>query len=255
MIEKDVAPSLGRKSFTCPHCGAITQQNWYCLSISTFVSPSPETMTPAQKEELSALLSALTIQHFGKRPNIHWRSAAHPTKADLSNAYVAHCHSCNECSLWTNGEMVYPAVSLPIQPNVDLPDDIKTDFLEAANIAAKSPRGAAALLRLCIQKLCMHLGESGKNINNDIAALVGKGLEVQIQQALDVVRVVGNDAVHPGTLDLRDDIKTVAQLFELVNWVADRMITQPTKLKRLYASLPNDKLEAIARRDAPPNQE
>ena len=40
---------------------------------------------------------------------------------------------------------------------------------------------------------CGHLGESGKNINDDIAALVKKGLNLMIQQSLDVVRVIGNE--------------------------------------------------------------
>ena len=104
---------------------------------------------------------------------------------------------------------------MPAPPaNEDLPSDIRRDYDEAALIVSDSPRGAAALLRLAIQKLCVHLGESGKNINTDIAALVKKGLSEMIQQALDTVRVVGNVSVHPGRLDMRDNIDTAQQLFE-----------------------------------------
>ena len=88
---------------------------------------------------------------------------------------------------------------------------------ESRTILDLSPRGAAALLRLCIQKLCKQLGQPGKNINDDIAALVKAGLDPKIQKALDIVRVIGNECVHPGTMDLRDDREIAAKLFVLVN--------------------------------------
>jgi hypothetical protein len=137
-------------------------------------------------------------------------------------------------------------------PNSDLNDDIIADYNEAASIVARSPRGAAALLRLCVQKLCGQVGESGSNINGDIAKLVEKGLPVQIQQSLDIVRVIGNNAVHPGQLDLKDDAETASRLFQLVNLIADQMITQPRKISELYQGLPEDARKAIEKRDNTP---
>jgi len=46
--------------------------------------------------------------------------------------------------------MIYPEVSGIQKPNQDLDADIIEDYLEAASILNRSPRGAAALLRLCI---------------------------------------------------------------------------------------------------------
>ena len=137
-----------------------------------------------------------------------------------------------------------------IAPNRDLPEDIQRDFREAQAIRALSPRGAAALLRLCIQKLCIHLGEQGKNLNQDIGALVKKGLSPRIQQALDIVRVIGNEAVHPGTIDLEDDVDTTSTLLVLVNRIADALITQPKEEREWYDSLPESKRQAIERRDS-----
>ena len=106
------------------------------------------------------------------------------------------------------------------------------------------------MLRLGIQKLCKHLGGKGKNINEDVALLVKKGLPKQVQQALDSIRVIGNDAVHPGQLDLRDDSGTAERLFELVNIIAGIMISQPKTVSEIYNKLPQSKIEAIERRDS-----
>jgi hypothetical protein len=100
-----------------------------------------------------------------------------------------------------------------------------------------------------VQKLCAQLGEKGSSIDADIASLVKKGLSPVIQQALDSVRVIGNEQVHGGTMDLRDDERTALYLFDLVNLIADQMISQPMAVKALYEKLPPGKLDGIAQRD------
>ena len=133
-----------------------------------------------------------------------------------------------------------------------MPDDVKRDFLEANEIIDKSPRGAAALLRLCVQKLMSHLGEKGDNINDDIASLVRKGLDARIQKALDVVRVVGNNAVHPGQIDLNDDKTIAAKLFGLVNIIVKSQITQAKHIEDMFDAVVPDTVKAqIEKRDAP----
>jgi hypothetical protein len=145
--------------------------------------------------------------------------------------------------------MIYPPYLRGPPPNEDMPEDTKRDYEEARAITATSPRGAAALLRLVIQKLCIHLGEKGKDLNVDIANLVKKGLPAVIQKSLDSVRVIGNEAVHPGQMDLKDDKDTVVSLFDLVNLIADVMITKPKKIEKIYQSLPESKREEINKRD------
>jgi hypothetical protein len=164
---------------------------------------------------------------------------------------ICHCTHCHHQTIWKDGRMVYPDSSPAPLPNPDIPEEIKADYNEARNIISRSPRGACALLRLCLQKLCGFLGESGKDINADIAALVKKGLNHKIQKSLDIVRVIGNEAVHPGQIDLRDQPATAAQLCNLLNVIADAMITQPKAIESLYTALPESKLEQIERRDKP----
>ena len=153
--------------------------------------------------------------------------------------------------MWKHNRMIYPDASPAPSPNPDLPEDVKADYEEARTIISRSPRGACALLRLCVQKLCGFLGESGKDVNADIAALVEKGLNPKIQKSLDIVRVIGNEAVHPGQIDLRDQPATAAQLCSLLNIIADAMITQPKTIESLYAGLPETKVQQIEHRDKP----
>ena len=165
---------------------------------------------------------------------------------------VSDCEHCNDYIIWLSGTMIFPDALTSPPPNPDLDEDIQNDYREAQSIVHKSPRGATALLRLCIQKLCTQLGEEGKIINNDIKSLVEKGLPTEIQQALDFVRVVGNNAVHPGTIDLtkKDNEEIAVKLFELVNFIADLMITQPQKRKQLYETvIPEEERKRIKERD------
>jgi hypothetical protein len=55
--------------------------------------------------------------------------------------------------------------------------------------------------------------------------------------------------VHPGQIDLRDDRATAAELFALVNLVADKMLSEPKRIDQMYKKLPKVKLKAIAERD------
>jgi hypothetical protein len=117
-------------------------------------------------------------------------------------------------------------------------------------LAPTTFRGAAALLRLAIQKLCVHFGETGKNINDDIASLVQKGLPESIQKALDSVRVIGNEAVHPGRIDLKDDSTTAAGLFRLVNIIVEQTISNQKHIDEFFEKkLPEANRKAIRKRD------
>ena len=202
-------PQNGATSFNCPYCNAYAAQRWS---------------------------DAFEYQPGG-------RLVAVP------GVQFCTCSHCSKVSIWLEDAMVYPDMSQAPMANADLPPEIVKDYEEARSILSRSPRGAAALLRLCVQKLCLHLGEPGKSINDDIAALVGKGLPRRIQQSLDIVRVIGNEAVHPGTIDLRDSPEIAIQLFILVNLTADAMISQPKQIDAMYKALPREKRDHIEKRD------
>ncbi len=139
-------------------------------------------------------------------------------------------------------------ISVPLL-NEDLDDEIKDDYLEAANILNDSPRWAWALLRLALQKLMKQLWKKWKNINNDIWELVKEWLNPTIQKALDSVRIIWNEAVHPWELDLKDDIETVTKIFWLINIIANALITIPKQIEKDYWMLPEEKIKGIENRD------
>lgn len=167
----------------------------------------------------------------------------------ISGLYTARCARCNAYSVWWYSEILYPATTPVLPPSSDLPIDVKKDYEEAAQIVQKSPRAAAALLRLAIQKLCVHLGGGGKNLNTDIAKLVKVGLPEKVQKMLDIVRVIGNHSVHAGTIDLNDNPQSAEALFRLINIIAEKMITERKEIDALYGTLPEKDKEQIAKRD------
>ena len=207
-----IPPTLHENAFNCPRCHVYAKQTWFYLH------------------------GANQRDGYG-------------VQYENREFVVSKCESCGEPTIWHGETIIYPLHSVAESPNSDLPEDIRADYEEARIIANLSPRGAAALLRLAIQKLCAHLGQSGKNINSDIAVLVTLGLPSKVQQALDAVRVIGNDAVHPGTIDLKDDLETVNKLFRLVNFIAHKTITEPREVDEIYNGLPADKLAGIEKRD------
>jgi hypothetical protein len=253
--------SITSISFNCPHCGALAHQSWYRLYLRAFDKDGhPNILDPSvlEKIEKDNLLDAATKakwkEYFTKIINgdvfMEPLSESKYSDRELENVWISQCYSCSALSLWIHDRLIHPPQRYGEEPNPDLPADIRVDYEEARAVLNLSPRAAAALLRLCIQKLCKSVGERGKNINDDIASLVAKGLDTRIQQALDIVRVIGNEAVHPGELDLRDDRDTAIRLFQLVNLIAERMITQPKEVKELYEALPASKREQISERDA-----
>jgi hypothetical protein len=160
------------------------------------------------------------------------------------------CGHCLKSCFWYEGRMVVPAEAAVEPPHPDLPEDCCVDYVEARNIFAQSPRASAALLRLCIQKLMPHLGEHGKNINDDIKALVAKGFSVRVQQALDYCRVVGNNAVHPGEININDTPDVAQNLFTMINFIIEDRITRPREIEALYNGLPEESRKAIEKRDS-----
>ena len=211
---KYVHPQKDLGAFTCPHCHTLAQMEH---SIHRFNSD--------QKVDFNGLISH-------------------------SNPITIYkCTNCGKKILWVNNDYIYPELQ-PIAPTIDMPDSVKKLYEEAGLIYTKSPRAACGLLRLAIDRLCQELGETDRDINKNIAALVKRGLSVEVQQALDIVRVVGNKAVHPGQIEFNvDNLETAETLFTLINIIVDRLISEPKRIKEMFDKLPESVKEAVQKRD------
>lgn len=169
----------------------------------------------------------------------------------------AQCANCSKMSIWlyhqdkNSGTIVYPDKPFVTHPDPSMPEDVLRDYREAAEIYSRSPRGAAALLRLCLQKLCKHLGEPGKNINTDIRSLAKKGvLPPAVIKVADTIRIQGNNAVHPGEISDEDFDHIAEKMFGLVNFVVRKGIAEPKEMEDMYNTLPEAARKAAEDRDA-----
>lgn len=65
--------------------------------------------------------------------------------------------------------------------------------------------------------------------------MVEKDLDTRVQQTLDVVRITGNDKINPDQIIGENTIETAKSMFEFVNFIAERLIVQPSKIDRMFS--------------------
>lgn len=214
-----VPPAFNASHFHCPLCGVLAQMHWI------------------------ALLAA-------QRRSDASRATCGNCNGELIWVKFKKWNTQESGGFWTDDwRMVRPASAPGPRPHPQMPEKVRADYEEARAIVAQSPRGACALLRFALQELLEHLGQNDKSPNDGIAALVKQGLPVETQQALDVLRVVGNNAVHPLELDLRDDVETATGLFAVLNFIVQDRIAQPKNIKKMFSMLPEGARKAIEKRD------
>ena len=124
-----------------------------------------------------------------------------------------------------------------------MPEAVEDKYREAAEVVFLSPVSAAALLRLALQLLLMDVlgDESTGNIYKDIDALKNRQLDSSLITALDIIRITGNESVHPGTIDLNESKEDALYLFDLLNMICDQCYTQPRRMREMYEKLPEGK--------------
>ncbi len=219
-MPKYIEPKVDLAVFTCPYCGVTSQQEWAHIDI---------------------------MGGYEDRIQVTGYDLNDMNDNDRSGIYTSWCLHCEKSALWESEKIVYPLTGIFPPPHEDLPEDIKEIYNEAGSIANISPRAACALFRVAIEMLLNHIGKEG-NINDNIKKLVKEGLHPKFQKILDILRVTGNNAVHPGIIKF-DDRTSIVSFYEWINMVTDILITQPAEIDRIYDNLPEKDKEAIEKRD------
>lgn len=212
----EYTPPIFKKSeFNCPHCYSYAHQEW---------------------------------SYMTKRDS---DSIGYASFFNAKGFMISTCMNCKKISLWLDsGELIFPSLLTAPLPNSDMPEEILDEYNEAREIVNRSPRAAAALIRLSIQKLLPQIGGDGSNINDDIKKLVKSGkIGVDIQKALDSLRVIGNESIHPGVMDMKDDSETAFALFRILNIIIERTISYDKQIDELWDKIPESKKKAVKKRD------
>lgn len=207
-------PTFGVKAFPCPHCGAIAEQSWG-----------------------------------------EWTAGETTRNYRTMGIAYATCMVCSRRSWWLTEpapQLLWPRPTPGVPPSPEMPEAPKALYEEARAIAADSPRAAVALLRVATEVLLREVvpGASG-DLNAVVAQAVKNGLTPMAQQAMDALRIIGNDAVHDVQIVL-DEANTASiynSLCRLLNLVVEQLVTAPRQAEEMYNALPESKRAAIERRD------
>jgi hypothetical protein len=211
------SPELDSDAFICPHCNIHATQDWYDIQYNI------GDVGGYQMSQLS----------------------------NITDARLSRCRKCEQSCIWINGEIVFPRQSRAPQPHEDMPEEIKQDYEEARMVVDESPRAAAALLRVCIEKLLRQLtGKESDSPYSMIGDLVEEGrIDKRVQKAFDSIRVFGNESLHAGEIDMQDDSESAERLFKLMNTIVQMTITKDRLIDETFDELPDSKKRSVEQRD------
>lgn len=207
------APGYREPSFICPSCGAFAGMQWHDLLINSDAYAS----------------LALSVCTACSKPSV-WTDDLEKGRYNPMGGLFGNTRA-----------LIFPRLCVAPLAEPDMPDDVKIDFEEARQVYSHSPRAAAALLRLCVQKLCQELLGKKGDIHKQIGELVEKGLPSRVLKAFDTIRIFGNESVHPGTVNLNDTPDVALALFRLLNLAVRHCITEEKELEEIRALTPEAK--------------
>ena len=229
-------PVKYKKAFTCPHCSAYAEQIWVKKNL-TKLDNGKYNLIDEQR-----LVGIFPYPKLNSNKEIE-------VNRYMANISIAICQVCEGVNIWVDDKMIYPNVLTAPLAHEDMPENIKEIFNEAREVYVSSARAAAALLRLATQCLCEELGYKNMSIDNAIKNMIKDGLDRNLEKSLDILRIIGNNAVHPGKINLNDNKDIVLGLFNILNFIVKEMITRPKEIEEMYKILPESNIKSIEQRN------
>ena len=219
-MKKNEVPAFEKQAFNCPNCTVYSRQDWNNIFVN---------------ETKGTFMSIVPMNTSNK----------------IIELKTCKCENCGYISFWYNKKLSWPLNTGVEAPLDEMPGDIKELYKEASSIVELSPKGSCAILRLALQKLCNRLAgqEEKKKIDGAIKRLVEQGLPETLQKAMDIVRIVGDEAVHPGEINVDDNKEMAIALFRLMNIIIEKIIIEPKEIDDFYNLMPENKLKGIENRD------
>ena len=242
---KYVSPAIDQLAFNCPHCDALARQFWFSVHADPLKSDEKPVVATA---ETVKTLTFGDIEEAERERKLTWAeqmASGRPflevhrefRNRDVQNVSISYCFNCNQMCLWVYDQLVWPKRAGDPEPKLHAPPNVRRECEKAAQTLEASPRGAAALLRLTIEKLCKELGVSGESVKDDIAFFVREDVDARVQKVLDAARIIESNAVPPGQIGFADDRATAETLSGLVNLICEKMIMEPRHLQAVYTKL------------------
>lgn len=253
-----VTPNLREHSFSCPHCKSFAPQDKFFMNASEEFGS--KNYIPSQYLELK-VTSKKTINDYYNYL-LKLLPPANYSKNEIKgivnqSSILTICTVCSKHGFWSYSlvdeafQLKYPTPDV-VDPEENMPEDVKELYEEASACFPYSKKASSALLRIAIELyLKTHMGLNEKSLNKMIGQLKNDSrIPDYLHQGLDILRYYGNEGAHPGTINLNDKENEVLFLFKLINQIISVTITEPENIKDLYSDLPPNYLESIQKRDS-----
>ena len=151
--------------------------------------------------------------------------------------------------MWHNDKTIFPNTSHQPPAHTEMPEQIKLIYEEASTISRLSPRASCALMRHALEELVKNIGYKDR-LFDSIGQMYEKGLiDDAIKDALDIVRLTGNDSLHSNQIDMSDQTN-VDYMFILINEIVESLIALPKRRKGMLEKFGENRLDSIKKRDS-----